>query len=106
MFKKNSFFLEQMLVVGFNFTKIHFEKNNKVVSKVSVSNNVSVTSVEEANILQQSPQAVLRFKYLFTSRYDPDYAKIDMEGDVIYADKEDKVADIMKQWKKSKQMDK
>lgn len=95
-----------MAIVGFNFTKISFEKSNKTVSKINVSNNVSITTVEEANILQQSPQSALRFKYLFTSRYEPDYAKVDMEGEIIFVEEEQKIKDILKQWKKSKQMDK
>jgi hypothetical protein len=95
-----------MAIVGFTFNKMHFEKNNKVVGKISVSNNVSITSIEEANILDQTPQSALRIKYLFTSRYDPDFAKIDMEGEIIFVEKDDKIKDILKSWKKNKQIDK
>jgi hypothetical protein len=95
-----------MAIVGFNFMKISFEKSNKIANKISVSNNVSITSIEEANILDQSPQSALRFKYLFTSRYDPDFAKIDMEGEIVFVEKDEKVKEIMKGWKKSKQIDK
>jgi len=95
-----------MAIVGFSFTKIHFERSNKLANKISVSNNVSVTSIEEANILDQSPNAAIRFKYLFTSKYEPDFAKIEMEGDIVFVEKEDKIKDILKQWKKNKQVDK
>ena len=96
-----------MGIVGFNFSKMNIEKLSPVKGKISISNNVSITSVEKTNLeLGQSKEDALKFTFEFTSQYDPKVGIINLMGDVIFMEDDKKIADIEAQWKKDKKIPK
>ena len=91
-----------MPIVGFNFLKINAEKKNKVPEgKVNIANDVSIKDVEETNFGKNKG---IRFTYYFCSNYSPDLGKIELEGDIFFADKEKIIKDIISSWEKNKKV--
>lgn len=95
-----------MSVVGFNFTKISAEKTGKLKGDVKISNDVSISKVEEMEVsLGIIKETALKFIFGFTSTYEPEVGKISLSGEVIYTGEQKKIKDIMKEWTKSKKID-
>lgn len=95
-----------MSIIGFNFTKIIVEKKNaKSTGKVQVSNNVSITSVEESGLkISSKEQISLKYEFKFESKYDPELGSIVLEGNVITMDVKEQGEKIVEEWKKSKKI--
>ena len=91
-----------MVVVGFNFTKINVEKKDNIKGKVNIANNVSIKSIEKADLsLGKAKQEGVKFIFEFTTDYEPDVASILLVGDVLFIDDEKKVKNILDEWKKT-----
>jgi hypothetical protein len=95
-----------MTVIGFSFTKMNVEKFTPVKGKISINNNVGVTSVEETKLDINTDKKPLKLVFEFTSTYDPGVAKILLAGEVIYLAPKEKADDALKNWKKNKKLDK
>lgn len=92
-----------MVVVGFNFSKIVVEKKESIKGKVNIANNVSIKSIEKADLsLGKAKQDGVKFIFEFTTDYEPDIANILLVGDVLFIDDEKKVKNILDEWKKTK----
>jgi len=96
-----------MAIVGFNFTKILVEKKARIKGKVDIKNNVSVKNVETAELsLGRTKEKALKFTFEFTSEYSPDIGQILFNGDVLYMSENSNQDEILKGWKKNKQIPK
>ena len=96
-----------MAIVGFNFTKILAEKNSGAKGKVDIKNNVSVTNVESADLaLGETKGKALKFSFDFKSEYTPAIGSIAFTADLMYMNDGPKLDEIMKAWKKNKQVPK
>jgi hypothetical protein len=95
-----------MAIVGFSFTKMVAERKGPVKGKVNIKNNVSVKSVEKADLaLGSSKQDGLRFVFEFTASYEPKVGEVLIEGEVLDLQPEKKVEEAVKGWKKEKKID-
>lgn len=95
------------MIVGFGFTKLSAEKNEKVQGKIDINNNVSVKDVVEDNLaLGKDKQNILKFVFEFTANYEPSVGKILFEGEVLYLEEPKKVKEILSAWKKDKKVQK
>ncbi|MFH0870751.1 MAG: hypothetical protein V1866_06885 [archaeon] len=95
-----------MSVIGFSFTKMLVEKTNPVKGKVNISNNVGIKTVEETKLDINTTKTALKFGFEFTSTYEPNIGNILLEGEVIFLADKAKAEDALKNWKKSKKIDK
>jgi hypothetical protein len=96
-----------MTIVGFNFTKINVEKDTTAKGKIKINNNVSVKNVEKADLfLGEQKQSGIKFLFQFTSKYDPGYGKIELEGEVLSLKDENKIKEILEEWKNNKKIGK
>lgn len=96
-----------MAIVGFNFTKIQVEKNEVAKGKINVSNNISISSVDEKSLsLGSDKQKVLAFTFEFGSTYEPDIGHIKFTGEVLFIEDSKKVKEILDNWKKDKKLPK
>lgn len=93
-----------MGIIGFNFNKILVERKKMVGGKINISNNVSIRNVEEADLPIKNKDAVLKFNYTFSSKYDPEIGVIEIEGDVLFLEKEEIIQEILKNWKKDRKI--
>jgi hypothetical protein len=96
-----------MSIVGFNFSKIVVEKKQTIKGKINISNNVSITNVEESSLsFGGSKQKGLKFTFNFITNYEPKIGSLDFTGDILYIEDAKKVEDILKAWKKDKKLPK
>ena len=96
-----------MAIVGFNFTKILVEKKTGIKGKVDIKNHVSVKSLESTDIsLGTSKDKALKFSFEFTSEYTPVIGHIALTGELLYMTDSSTHDDILKNWKKNKDVPK
>jgi hypothetical protein len=95
------------MIVGFGFTKLSAEKNANSKGKIEINNNVTIKSVEEADVpLGRDKQAALKIVFNFISKYSPDMGSINFEGEIIYMADGKKGKEIVASWKKDKKLPK
>lgn len=97
-----------MAIVGFEFNKINVVKSEKTrPSKLQIGNNVEIKKIERMDLnIGQNKQAGLRFNFIYTSMYAPDYATIELAGHVLFLGDEQKVTELLNKWNKEKKMEK
>lgn len=89
------------------FSKITVEKMNPLTGKISINNNVTIKSLEKTQInLGKAKQDVMKFTYEYKADYEPKIALITLVGTLTYLEKPEKIEELIKQWKKDKQLPK
>lgn len=96
-----------MTVIGFQFTKILAERLTLPKGKINIQNNVSLTNVEEAPLMVKSEkQGSAKVYFSFTSKYEPKYGLIDLQGEVVWMDDKKNIQAMVSEWKKAKKLPK
>lgn len=96
-----------MSVVSVNFTKITAERKKAAHGKVSVANNVMITSVKKAEIsLGSSKQDCLKFGFEFASKAEPEIGLIQINGEVIFIADSESVKAAVEAWENKKPLKK
>ena len=95
-----------MTIIGFNVTKILVQKKSVQKGKISVNNNVSLSSVEYSDLKLDPTKTSLTFKFQFTSRYDPNIADIIIDGEVLTLEEKEAGTKIVEGWEKTKRLSK
>ena len=90
-----------MQAIGFNFTKISAEKSKTSGGQAKINTNINITDVSQPkNDLLKTKGTVLEVSFEYRVNYEPNFAKISIEG-VAILDVEQKIADeVLKHWKK------
>ena len=95
------------MIVGFGFTKLSAEKNDAAKGKIDINNNVSIKDVLEDDLsLGNEKQNVIKFKFEFTSKYEPNIGTIFFEGELLYLEEPKKIKEVLSSWKKDKKIPK
>lgn len=96
-----------MAIVGFNFNKISVEKKEAAKGKITINNNITIKKVEKKDLsLGTSKQDGVKFTFEFTSRYEPKFAEIRFEGDVLFLSGAEEVKKVITEWDKNKKVPK
>ena len=94
-----------MTIVGFNFTKIHAEKDNSVQGKINIQNKVSIKDIDTADLaLGKDKQNGVKFTFNYASKYEPKVGEILLEGDLMYLTDAKESKSIVDEWKKDKKI--
>jgi hypothetical protein len=94
-----------MAVISFSFTSIHANHDKPGKGKIKVSNNVSITTVDPADInFGDASKGGVKFGFEFKSNYEPKLGSIVLKGKLIYLNDTDKVKKIFDMWKKEKKV--
>lgn len=95
-----------MAIVGFSFNKINVEKHKALTGKININSNISIKDVEESTLGLGKGQKGMKFSFEFISSYEPKIGSIKLEGDVTLLETATKADEIIKSWKKDKQIPK
>ena len=93
-----------MKIIGFNFDKINIEKlPGKTEKNLEVKTNIDIFEIKEI----KSENTIMKedfigVQFIFNVNYDPDFAKINLSGNVLFAVNQKLSKDILKQWKDKK----
>ena len=89
------------MIIGLNFAKVlvekNFEKGKHNVNKVNTKTNI--VSIEEEKITVPNKKS-FRAGFSFLVSYEPNLAKILIEGSLLYLDDSEKISKIIESWKK------
>ena len=92
-----------MKVMGFNFNKVSIEKISDKVENLEVKTNIDISEIKE--VKSEAPGMKGDFigaKFNFDILYEPNFAKINILGTVLFAVKPEIAKDILEKWKDKK----
>ena len=96
-----------MAIVGFEFNKIDVSKKETAKGKINISNNVGITDIKRSDLqLGKTKQHGIRFEFSYKSLYEPDFAKIELGGSILYLTDEKGAKEIVDSWQKDKKIKK
>lgn len=93
-----------MPIVTTAFRKLAIERTGEGSSRnVKIKSNINIKEILKADlVLGDMKRSALKFQFEFVTDYEPKYASIRMEGDVIYFTAQERIDEILKNWKKDK----
>src|SRR3989344_5943337 len=86
-----------MQIIGFNFTKIIIEKEDKPHGKLSVNQNINIKDVKKEKVTISVIDA-LKIKFNLTIDYSDNYAKIEFEGNIIILPEKEEAKQFIDAW--------
>lgn len=93
-----------MTIVKINLHKVIAERNlDASGGQVKINNNVSLQNVESLDFSVDGKKG-LKFTFSFNCNYEPGLGKIEVAGQVLYVDQEDKVDKALEAWKTEKKV--
>ena len=97
-----------MVIVGFSFSKIDAEKKLQGVGgSIDINHNISIKNVEMTSLnVGTNKNDVLKIIFDFTVAYSLGMGKIQLIGDVIYADTKEIISESLKGWESDKKLNK
>ena len=92
-----------MRLVGFNFNKINIEKFSDKIEDLKINTDMGISEINEVKSdFFKTKEELIGIKFTYGINYDPDFAKIELVGDVLLAIESKMAKDILKQWKNKK----
>jgi hypothetical protein len=96
-----------MAIVGFEFTKINVKRQEVAQGKINISNTVGIVDIKRNDIVAgKNTQNGIKFVFDYKSLYEPNFAKIELEGTILYLTDEKNAKEILDSWEKDKRVSK
>ena len=94
-----------MKIIGFNFTKMSAERFKESAENININTELEIPEIKEIKSpFLQTKEELLEARFEYKVNYEPEMAKIIIEGKVLRsADKKTK-EEVMKQWGKKKSL--
>jgi len=89
-----------MKIAGLNFTKISVEKFNTKSEELKVSTNIDIQDILElkSDIIRTKDE-LLAVKFSYIINYEPNVAKIEIQGTLIVTLEQKLSREVLKEWK-------
>lgn len=95
-----------MKIIGFNFTKISIEKlkeASELKEQLKISTQIDVPELTEVKEhILKTKEELIGAKFVYGINYNPDFAKVELEGRILVSVEPKVAKEIFKQWKKKK----
>ncbi len=93
------------MIIGFNLSKVNIERK-EVSSKANIEtkNNVKIEDVQERSLAPLTKERSLAFSFTFKVLYEPQFASLEMVGEVTYMTDEEQMKEILEEWKTNKKV--
>ena len=89
-----------MKILGFNFTKLSAEKTSNNLEGIKVNTNIDVSDIKEAKAdFLSGKEKILGIQFTNTILYEPNYAKIELKGNILVSLEENTFKEVLKSWK-------
>jgi len=93
-----------MKVIGFNFSKISAEKLKKNTDKINIKTEIDVSEIKEIKKgIINTKDDILEVSFKYDVKYEPDFANILINGEILVTLESKLAKEVLKKWKK-KQM--
>ena len=93
-----------MTVVGFALSKILIERKEAIKGKIEVKSKLNVKNMKKEDIKLVEGKDVLRFDFDYSISYEPDLAKVDMQGHLLLMVEPKQTKELLKAWEKKAQV--
>jgi len=95
-----------MKLLGFNFTKIQVEKFKERVEGLKIGTRIDVSEINEAKAgILKTKDEILAVKFTYGLDYEPEMAKLDLEGNLVISLESKKSREVLRDWKDKKMPD-
>lgn len=91
-----------MNIINVTFTSINANKSSTPKGEINITNNVKLDSMTEAKMGLDKTNTALKIGYTYTTDYSPEFAKIEVKGEIIVLEEASKATQAMKAWTKDK----
>ena len=94
-----------MAILGFNYDKLNVEKHEHDVKKggeFKIKYNMAIKGMNDFDLRLPNKEKALKFNFEFSIAYDPKIGALNIGGNLIYSETEDKIKEIKKHWEKNK----
>ena len=88
-----------MQIIGFNLNKISIERKEKQQGKLEIKQNINIDDISEDKI-NISDKEIVKVSFTFSVNYSPDFAKVELKGQIVLLPEKEELKDILKEWKK------
>ena len=89
-----------MKVIGFNFTKISIEKFSDNFSKINLKTNIDISEINEIKAGSfKIKEEIIGVKFNYVVEYEPNIAKLEFSGSILFAVDSKLIKEILKAWK-------
>jgi len=92
-----------MQLIGFNFKKINIEKFSNEFEKLKINTNINISKIDKIKMdFLKSKEDVIMVEFKYEVNYDPNIAKIEFIGDILFTTDQKQLKEIIKDWKNKK----
>jgi len=88
-----------MQIIGFNLNKISAEREEKQQGKLDIKQNINIDDIS-ADKINISDKEIIKINFTFRIDYFPDFAKVELKGQVVLIPEKEELKEILKEWKK------
>ena len=95
-----------MKIAGFNFKKISIEKLDEGAQNVKINTKIDISNIKTLKAeFVNTKDELLQIDFSYVIDYEPNFAKIEINGSVIIAVIQKNAREIVKQWEDKKMPD-
>lgn len=89
-----------MRLIGFNFNKISIERLNNKADKIKFNTKIDISSIEplKSDVLKTKDE-ILKVDFVYSILYEPDFAKLELAGNILLSVEPKIAKDVLKGWK-------
>lgn len=92
-----------MKIVGFNFTQINAERSKAEAEQIKINAKMDISSIESLkSSLFNTGEDLLGVEFSYSLQYEPEFAKIDLKGNVVLSVEPKIAKEVLKEWKDKK----
>lgn len=92
-----------MRVVGFDFKKISVERFKDQVENLKFNTKIDISSLNTIKSdLFKSREELLKIDFVYSVFYEPEFAKIELVGNIIISVDQKMARDVLKSWQDKK----
>lgn len=89
-----------MRIMGFNFSKISIEKFSDKLEKLKIKTNIDISDIKPLeNSLIKTNDSLLAVKFIYVVDYEPNFAKIELSGTILFEIDSKIAKEILNNWK-------
>jgi hypothetical protein len=93
-----------MTVIGFSLSKILIERKEAIKGKIEVKSKLHVNNMAKEDIKLVEGKDVLKFDFDYAITYEPNLAKVEMKGHLLFMVNPKETKELLKSWDKTKQI--
>lgn len=93
----------KMRLLGFNYTKIYVEHFSNVSGELKINTNIDVVNIERTKPeFFKLKEELLSIKFKYILDYEPNIAKIELEGNVLLSLDSKTAREVLNMWEDKK----